>query len=256
MAKTKKDIYVDKTYKLRKESAPLSFMLSSKHTKRKPLLYFDETTGQNRALRYARNQKTPFEDEQDGNAILEPIVFEDGFLLVRKENQILQKFLHLHPENGFTFIEVDTEKDAQKELEVINYEVDALIAARQLDIDRMEQIASVGLGLKTSSMTTAEIKRDVLVFAQRHPKDFLELLSDTMLELQAKVAKFFEDGLIVFKNNKDVYFNLKGNKKKMLTIPFGEDKDYIVASYLQSDEGIETLKMLEKKNVVAVVEDK
>ena len=32
----------------------------------------------------------------------------------------------------------------------------------------------------------------------------------------------------------------------MLTVPFGEDPMYIVASYLQSDDGIEALKMLEK----------
>ena len=98
-------------------------MLSSKNTKRKPLLYFDEETGVNKPLRYARNQKSPFEDDQDGNAILEPIVFEDGFLYVRKENQILQKFLALHPENGSTFVEVDNEKDATKEVETLTLEV-------------------------------------------------------------------------------------------------------------------------------------
>ena len=31
----------------------------------------------NKALRYARNQNSPFQDEQDDNAILEPIVFEE-----------------------------------------------------------------------------------------------------------------------------------------------------------------------------------
>jgi hypothetical protein len=30
----------------------------------------------------------------------------------------------------------------------------------------------------------------------------------------------------------------------MLTVPYGEDGTYIVASYFQSDDGIETLKML------------
>jgi len=33
----------------------------------------------------------------------------------------------------------------------------------------------------------------------------------------------------------------------MLTVPFGESRDYIVASFLQSDDGIEALKMLEKQ---------
>ena len=67
-----------KIYVLKSKAAPLSFILASRNTHRKPLLYFDGKT--NRALRYASNQKSPFEDEQDGNAILEPVVFENGFL--------------------------------------------------------------------------------------------------------------------------------------------------------------------------------
>ena len=248
MAKTRKkptEVFVNKTYKLTRDAAPLCFMLSSKHTKRKPLLYFDEKEGVYKPLRYARNQKSPFEDDQDGNAILEPIVFEDGFLVVRKENQVLQKFLHYHPENGATFIEVNHEQDAAKDLEVIHHEVDALVAAREMDIHRAEQIARVGMGINTDKMTSAEIKRDVLVFARKNPKEFLDLLGDPMLELQSKVNGFFRDSILSWKSNKDVYYNTKTNKKKMLTVPFGESRDYIVASYLQSDEGIEALKMLE-----------
>ena len=33
----------------------------------------------------------------------------------------------------------------------------------------------------------------------------------------------------------------------MLVVPPGEDELFIVASYLQSEEGIESLKLLEKK---------
>ena len=81
----------------------------------------------------------------------------------------------------------------------------------------------------------------------KNPKEFLDILGDPMLELQAKVNGFFRDSMLAWKNNKDVYFNTKTNKKKMLTVPFGESRDYIVASFLQSDEGIETLKMLENR---------
>ena len=80
-------VFVDKIYKLTREVAPLSYILPSSHSRRYPLMYFDNETGENRTLRYARNQKSPFEDEQDGNAILEPIIFEDGFLTARKEKQ-------------------------------------------------------------------------------------------------------------------------------------------------------------------------
>ena len=109
---------VAKQYRLRRDTAPLCFMLNSNHNKRSPLLYFDEEQGVNRPLRYARNQKSPFEDEQDGNAILEPVVFEDGFLMVDRSNQVLQEFLSYHPGNGMIFEEIDNKKDAAEELEV------------------------------------------------------------------------------------------------------------------------------------------
>ena len=73
-------------------------ILASRHTTRFPLLHFDEDTGLNRPLRYARNQNSPFQDEQDDNAIVEPIVFEDGFLHVLKNNQVLQKSMDYIPE--------------------------------------------------------------------------------------------------------------------------------------------------------------
>ena len=97
--KKKKLQFVDKTYKLTKDKAPLSYTIPSRNTRRKSLLYFDEKTGVNTSLRYAKNQKSIFEDEQDGNVLLEPIVFEDGFLRVPKQNQILQEFLAYHPGN-------------------------------------------------------------------------------------------------------------------------------------------------------------
>lgn len=219
-------------------------MLPSRHTHRRPLLYFDGKT--NRALRYARNQKSPFEDEQDGNAILEAIIFEDGFLQVPQTNPVLQEFLRLHPGNGDVFVEIDYEKDAEAEVEQLNIAVDALVAARTLDTEQLENVARVVLGRDITRMTTSEIKRDVLVAARRDPEYFMSILDDPMLNLQAKVARFFEEKLLGLRNNgKDVYYNLPGNKKKMLTVPNGEDKNFIVASFLQSDEGIEALKLLE-----------
>ena len=120
---------VDKIYKLKGEAAPLSYTLPSRNNKRYPLLWFDEEKNINKPLRYAINQKSPFEDEQDGNAIVEPIIFENGFLSVPKNNPVLQEFLHYHPLNGRTFVEVDHEKDAAKEVEKLATEVDALIEA-------------------------------------------------------------------------------------------------------------------------------
>jgi hypothetical protein len=234
---------VDKTYRLRRGMAPLSFMLPSKHSHRHPLLYFDGTS--NRALRYSPNQKSPFEDEQDKQVILAPIIFEDGFLRVPKTNPVLQYFLEIHPENGKVFEEVDNERDAEKDLETFNYEVDALIAAKQLELMELERVGRVVLGKDVTRMSTAELKRDVLVYARNNPKEFLSTLNDPMTDVKASVALMFDKGLLGYRGGKDVHFNLPNNKKRMLTVPFGEDRDYIVASYLQSDEGLESFKLLE-----------
>jgi hypothetical protein len=236
----------DKMYVLKKKNTPLSYMLASRNTRRSPLLHFDGKS--NRPLRYAVNQRSPFEDEQDGNAILEPIVFVDGALKVSKTNPVLQYFLELHPGNGQVFEEVNTEKDASSDIEKLTSELDAQIAARDLDIDSLEAVARVLLGSKIDKMSTAELKRDVFVYARNYPMSFLEMLNDPMLQLRNTCAKFFEYDLLKLKNKgRDIYFNLPQNKKKLLTVPFGENHIYILASYLQTDEGIEVLRLLENK---------
>ena len=235
---------VDKIYVLKGDATPLTYMLSSRNTRRSPLLHFDGAS--NRALRYAVNQKTPFEEEQDGNAILEPIVFVDGALVVSKTNPVLQHFLSLHPGNGQVFEEVNNEKNAVTDIEEFNAELDAQLAARDLNVEMLEAVARVLLGANIEKMSTAELKRDVFVYARTYPIDFLSMLNDPMLKLQNTCAKFFEYNIIVMKNkDRDIYFNLPQNKKKLLTVPYGEDKNYILASYLQTDEGIEVLKLLE-----------
>jgi hypothetical protein len=236
---------VDKVYRL-KIGNPLSYTLASRNHPRFPLMWYDEKNNQNRALRYCTNQKSPFEDEQDGNFIIEPIIFEDGFLRVPKNNPVLQEFLHYHPLNGNIFVEVDKEKDAAAEVEDLNLEVEALIEARQLSLDQIETLTRVMFGKDPSTVSTAELKRDILVFAKRDPKEFLNILNDPELKFQAKVRLFFENKLLILRNSdKEVWFNTSTNKKKMLSVPFGEDPYEMVAHYLQSDDGIDSLKMLE-----------
>lgn len=237
---------VDKTYKLKSNATPISFTLPSRNTSRFPLLYFDEENNTNRALRYARNQKSPFEDEQDGNFILEPVIFDDGFLNVPRTNPVLQQFLHYHPMNGSVFLEVDKTVDAAKEVEDLNFEVDALIEARQLSIEQLEVVSRVMFQKDVTTVSTAELRRDVLIYAKKEPKSFLEILNDPLLKLQSNVQLFFAHNLLQFRNGqREVWFNTKSNKKKMMSIPFGEDPYETVALFLKSDEGIEVLKFLE-----------
>ena len=235
----------DKVYRLLSGS-PLSYSLASRNHPRFPLMWYDEAKNQNRPLRYAVNQKSPFEDEQDGNAIIEPIMFEDGFLSVSKTNPVLQQFLYYHPLNGKIFVEVDEQKEAAEEVLDMNIEIDALIAARELSIEQIETMTRVMFGKDPSLYPTDILRRDLLVYAKTEPMEFLNVLNDPELRYQSKIRMFFENKLLTLRNNdKEVWFNTSTNKKKMVSIPFGEDPYEVAGHFLQSDEGLDALKMLE-----------
>lgn len=240
----------DRTYLLKLENAPLSYFIAHKDTARKRLLYYNEETNTNHPLRYARNSNSPFQDEQDANVIVEPIVFEDGVLNVPKTNPVLQEFLHYHPGNGTEFYEFDPEKDAQEDVEYLFNEIDALILARDLadkDFTTLEAVARLVLRGNVDKMSSAEIKRDMMIFAKKYPQDFMEAATDSSLKINNFAARAFSSGYFTFRNNKDIHFNLKDNKKRLMTVPFGHDHIHVLASYLQSDEGLELYKFLEDK---------
>ncbi len=241
----------DRTYILRNNQSPLSYYIASKDTPRQRLLYYCTETNTNHPLRYARNSNTPFQEEQDQNVIVEPIVFEDGVLTVPRTNPVLQQFLHYHPGNGSEFFEFDNEKDAEEDIQSMYSELDAQLAARDLaanDFNTLESVARILVGSRVDRMTSSEVKRDMMIYAKRHPQDFLEAVNDPSLKINNIAARAISDGYLVLKNNgKDLYFNLKENKKKLLTIPFGDNATSVLASYLQSDAGIELYQFLDDK---------
>jgi hypothetical protein len=235
----------DKVYRLLSANPPLSYTLPSRNHPRFPLMWYDEAKNENRALRYSTNQKSPFEDEQDGNAILEPIVFEDGLLTAYKSNPVLQLFLHYHPFNGTVFAELDKEKDAQQEFDVLNNEVEAMIAARELSIEQVEIMTRVLFGKDPSMVSSAELKRDILIFAKQSPTDFINVLNDPELNYHGEIRAFFEKGLLSTRNNdKEVWFNTPTNKRKMMMVPFNESPQNAAAQFLKSEEGADALNML------------
>jgi hypothetical protein len=240
----------ERTYLLSTNEAPLSYFIAHKDTPRKRLLYYNEETNTNHPLRYARNSNSPFQDDQDANVIVEPIVFEDGILTVPKNNPVLQEFLHYHPGNGSEFYEFDAERDAQEDVQELFSEIDALLLARDLadkDITTLEAVARLVLSGSVDNMSSAEIKRDMMLFAKRYPQDFMEAASDPMLKINNFAARAFTAGYLTFRGNKDIHYNFKDNKKRLMTVPFGHDQIHALASYLQSDEGLELYKYLEDK---------
>ncbi len=209
-------------------------------------MYFDEEKQSNRALRYASNYPSPFEDEQKENAITPIISFENGFLFVPKALIALQKLLELHPYKGIIFDEVDVEKEAKDENAKFDIEVEALLAARNMSVKQMEDVVRVVFGKDPASMKSEVMKREILRFAKANPDDFLKHCSSPENEYESQIRSYFDLNLLSFRREKkEVWFNTSGNKSRMLVVPFGANPYELVGAFLKSDEGIEFLKVLE-----------
>jgi hypothetical protein len=237
----------DRFYFLKGLNEPLSYVLTSKSTPRKPLLWFDEEKGYNREIRYSSNQRSCFIDEQDGNVILDHIIFEDGVLQVSKTNQPLQKLLSLyHPKKGYVYEEKDEVAEAKEDLVSIEVEMQALNTAMSIDVDQSEAILRVELGSAVDQMSSAELKRDLYMFARNNPILFLELVNDDNVMLRNLAIKASEMGVIALSQDQRT-FAWGSNGKKLMTVPFDENPYSAFAAFLKTDEGVEVFKSIEKK---------
>jgi len=237
----------DRVYYLTTNKQPLVFTVAGRHSFKRPLLWFDEKTGDQRELRYATNQNSCFVDEQKGQATLGRIVFRNGALAVPARKQNLQKLLSLyHPLKGLFFEEHDEVKIAESDVEYLNAEVDALIAARDLSVEEAEAILRVELGSKVSEMKSKEIKRDILLFARRNPGLFLQLMSDDNVHLRNFGIKAVDSGLIRLSPDNRT-FTWASNGRKLMNVPFEEHPYSALAAWFKTDEGLEVVKSIEKR---------
>ena len=232
----------DRTYYLKKGRKPLSYMIRSAN-----IYYFDEEKGHERELKYCENQQTPFVDEMKGDQRLSHIIFRSGALFVPKNKTILQKLLSLyHPYRNKVFYEWKPAKRAEDQMEVLNLQVDALITARNIDIDMAEAILRVEVGSKVDKLSSKELKRDLLIFAKRNPKLFLDLADDENVMLRNFGIKAVENGLLRLSSDQR-YFMWGSNGRKLMTVPFDEHPYTALAHWFKTDEGMEVFSNIEKR---------
>ena len=232
----------DRSYYLINGKSPLTYTIKGKN-----IFWFDNEKGYERELKYTLNQKTCFVDEFKGDARLGHIVFEDGVLNVPKEKQTLQKLMSLyHPDKDKVYAEFDAEAEAEDELDIIELEIDALNAAKSMDIDQAEAIVRSNIGSEVSKMTSKEIKRDLLLFAKNDPVLFLELANDDDINIRNMAIKAAEMGILVLSDDQRT-FKWASTGKKIMTVPFDEHPYSAFTAYLKTDEGLEVYKSIEKR---------
>ena len=232
----------DRLYILKGGKKPLSRSIKSAN-----IYYFDEEKGYERELKYCQNQKTSFVDEMKGDQRLEHIIFRSGNLLVEKEKVTLQKLLSLyHPHRDNIYEEYKPAALAEEEIDILEMQVDALTAARNIDIDMAEAIMRVEKGSKVSKLSSKELRRDLLVFARNNPKLFLELADDENVMLRNFGIRAVEAGILRLSSDQR-NFLWGSNGRKLMTIPFDEHPYTALAHWFKTDEGMEVYKNIEKR---------
>lgn len=232
----------DRLYTLTKGLTPLTFTIKSKN-----IFWFDEEKGYERELKYSVNQKTCFVDEFKGDARLGHITFEDGVLQVPKSKQTLQKLLSLyHPGLNSLYEEFDAVQEAKDELADIEFEIEALILAKKMDVQEAEAIVRVNVGSEVAKMTSKEVKRDLLVFAKQNPQLFVELAQDENIHVRNTGLKAVEQNIIKLSDDQRT-FVWSSNGKKLMVVPFDENPYSAIAAWFKTDEGVEVYNTIEKR---------
>jgi hypothetical protein len=235
----------EEIYLLKSEATPISFQLRSRHTHQRPLQWFDEEEKYERSLRYVTNQSTIFEDEQKEFFVLGSVVFEDGELRAKPQQTTLKEFMAKHPDNvangGHTFFLFDPEKKAQEDLskELAGYE--AIACLLELDVADLEAIGRVYFASNVDSLTSGELKRDLIRKAKENPAQFMELANDSDVKMLNLVNRVIDYGLVKIKDD-SVSVVWAANGKHIVKLPFSTDPNKTFASYLKTDEGVELQK--------------
>jgi len=232
----------DRLYILKGVDKPLSKSIRAAH-----IFHFDEEKGYERELKNTSNQRTPFVDEMVGDQRMEHIIFRNGQLSVPKSKTVLQKLLSLyHPNRDKLYYEHKPQLDASNQIDYIEMELEAMNAAKNLDIDMAEAVMRVEIGSKVSEMSSKELKRDLLLYAKRNPELFLELVNDDNVQLRNFGIKATELNIIKLSSDQR-HFMWGSNDRKLMTVPFDEHPYSALAQWFKTDEGMEVYTNIEKR---------
>jgi hypothetical protein len=115
-----------------------------------------------------------------------------------------------------------------------------------MDIDMAEAIMRVEKGSEVANLSSKELKRDLLLFAKKNPKLFLELTTDDNVMLRNFGIKAVEANIIKLSGDQR-HFTWVSNDRKIMTVPFDEHPYSALAAWFKTDEGMEIFSNIEKR---------
>ena len=109
-----------------------------------------------------------------------------------------------------------------------------------------EAIMRVEVGSKVSDLSSKELRRDLLVYAKRNPRLFLDLVNDENVMLRNFGIKATESNIIKLSSDQRT-FMWSSNDRKLMTVPFDEHPYSALAAWFKTDEGMEIYANIEKR---------
>ena len=211
-------------------------------------MWFDEEKGYNRELRYATNMKSPFVDEQEGTVTLGHIVFKDGVLNGSEIRCSFTKatFIYTIQIKIALYAEKDEVQEAVDDLDYLELEVEAMNTALTMDVDQAEAILRVEQGSRVSTMSSKELKRDLMLLARSNPELFIELANDENVGLRNFGIRATEANILDLSQDQRT-FSWASNGRKLMNVPFDENPYSALAAWFKTDEGVEVYKSIDKK---------
>lgn len=243
---------VDRTYRLASDRSGLTYLIKSGKSRR--LLMFDEEKGVQRAIRNCPNEGTIFVDEQSKFALVDVVMFTNGYLDIPAQSQVTQQFLKYHPDNvangGSLFEEVNEEQEAQEEVEYDDLVIDikSAVRAKLKEEGGIALVEAVVASIENSfevatSMTKEELKRTIYREADNNPYQFTDdagncnIFEDNDSMRKHFILKAVSEGIIKTSLNGRSMLWKKGDGV-IATAPVGMTiVDYMVA-FLETEEGM------------------
>lgn len=209
----------------------------------KDVAVYDPATKKNRGIRYCPQEASIWKDEQSKESVVEPVVFENGYLIVPRTKPNLIEYLRAHPSNGTKYHELKKEVKQEATLE----DETAIIEAKSIVLKTpVEDLLAIAMHY---NVDIAESDRSIKLSISRNINSakeavwFLENWNSPFLQAKAVVVQGIEYGVLVVKGNNISW----SDGDIIISAPLGTVPVDEAANLLISPEGASTFSLLTEK---------
>ena len=98
-----------------------------------------------------------------------------------------------------------------------------------------------------SSMTSSELRRDMILWAKKNPAEFMNLINDENLKLRNLAVRAVDMNILHIKQDNRTVVWGDNKKEKIIVAPYGENVYSALALFFKTDEGLDVLQNITNK---------